>query len=175
MAGRVKLVAKRLGQTVVTVFGLAIINFCVLSLAPGDVIDALVAAGGASDAGYADALRKAFGLDQTWIGRLFDYLVGVATLNFGYSISLSMPVMQAIKAKRTGMAKGFPDTQCLAGGRLCAFIEFKAKSGSLDDEQINWLNWLHGCGFPVAVCRHPDTAAEFLRSHGFPFMGRIAA
>lgn len=83
--------------------------------------------------------------------------------------------MQAIKAKRTGMAKGFPDTQCLAGGGLCAFIEFKAKSGSLGDEQINWLNWLHGCGFPVAVCRHPDTATEFLRSHGFPFMGRIAA
>lgn len=83
--------------------------------------------------------------------------------------------MQAIKAKRTGMSKGFPDVLCLAGGGLCAFIEFKAKSGSLGDEQINWLNWLHGCGFPVAVCRHPDTAAEFLRSHGFPFAGRIAA
>ena len=112
-------------------------------------------------------------IQSTFIGRLkiiAPRIRVVASLN-----GVRTSAMQAIKAKRTGMAKGFPDTQCLAGGRLCAFIEFKAKSGSLDDEQINWLNWLHGCGFPVAVCRHPDTAAEFLRSHGFPFMGRIAA
>lgn len=82
---------------------------------------------------------------------------------------------QALAAKRTGMSKGFPDTQCLAGGGLCAFIEFKSKSGSLSAEQVEWLNWLRGCGFPVAVCRHPDTAAEWLRVQGFPFMGRIAA
>lgn len=94
----------------------------------------------------------------------------VASLN-----GVRTSAMQAIRAKRTGMAKGFPDTQCLAGGGLCAFIEFKAKSGTLGDEQVNWLNWLHGCGFPVAVCRHPDTAAEWLRAQGFPFAGRLAA
>lgn len=94
----------------------------------------------------------------------------VASLN-GVRTSRS----QALKAKRTGMSKGFPDTQCLAGGGLCAFIEFKAKDGSLSDEQTAWLNFLHGCGFPVAVCRHPDTAIEWLRTQGFPFMGRLAA
>jgi hypothetical protein len=80
----------------------------------------------------------------------------------------------ANQAKREGMATGFPDMMALAPGKI-AFLEFKAAKGKLSDNQGEWLDRLHGMGFPCGVFRDADRAVEFLREHGFPFIGRIAA
>lgn len=79
----------------------------------------------------------------------------------------------AQRAKREGLATGFPDVMCLAGGRV-AFIEFKAAKGVLSANQQDWLGWLRSDGFPVMVARDPDDALEFLRTNGFPFLARAA-
>lgn len=78
------------------------------------------------------------------------------------------------KVSREGIAKGFPDCIIL-WPRGVAFIEFKAKTGSLSESQVEWLGRLHGYGFPTMVARHPDTAIEFIRAAGAPFSGRLAA
>jgi hypothetical protein len=81
----------------------------------------------------------------------------------------------AQRAKREGLATGFPDMMALAPGGKAAFLEFKAPKGVLSDNQGDWLDRLHGMGFPCGVFRDADAAVEFLRSNGFPFIGRIAA
>lgn len=80
----------------------------------------------------------------------------------------------AQRAKREGLATGFPDMMAIAPGKV-AFLEFKSAKGRLSDNQGEWLDRLHGYGFPCGVFRDADVAVDFLREHGFPFIGRIAA
>jgi hypothetical protein len=80
----------------------------------------------------------------------------------------------AQRAKREGLATGFPDMMALAPGKV-AFIEFKSDAGRLSDNQSEWIERLIGMGFPCGVFRDADAAVDFLRQHGFPFIGRIAA
>lgn len=79
----------------------------------------------------------------------------------------------AMQAKREGLAKGFPDLLALWEGG-CAFLEIKARAGSLDVEQIAWLNWLHNAGNAVGVFRSVDTAIAFLKEQGAPFLAAAA-
>ena len=80
----------------------------------------------------------------------------------------------AQRAKREGMATGFPDLIALAPGRI-AFLEMKTATGALSTAQREWLDRLRGMGFPCGVFRDPDAALAFLAEQGFPFIGRIAA
>lgn len=80
----------------------------------------------------------------------------------------------ARQALREGMAKGFPDLIALAPGKI-AFLEMKAAKGRLSIDQEEWLERLSEMGFPCGVFRDPDDALRFLREHGFPFIGRMAA
>lgn len=88
----------------------------------------------------------------------------------------------AIKAKSEGLSKGFPDLNCLWSNGVgdaavpgIAFLELKDRNGSLSPEQTDWLNWLHQAGFPCGCFRSVDTACDFLRRHGAPFMMAVAA
>jgi hypothetical protein len=80
------------------------------------------------------------------------------------------------------MAKGFPDLSAMwsNGHRAAtlagmAFLELKDRGGSLAPEQIDWLNWLHQAGFPCGCFRSVESACNFLRRHGAPFMMAGAA
>lgn len=75
---------------------------------------------------------------------------------------------EKLKAAREGMARGFPDLIALSDPRLVAYLEIKARTGSLSDDQVAWLNFLHGAGFPCGCFRSVDTATAFLIEHGFP-------
>jgi hypothetical protein len=79
----------------------------------------------------------------------------------------------AQRAKREGMATGFPDMLCFWKGPGVAAIEFKTSKGKLSDSQAEWLDRLSEIGIPATVSRDADHAVEFLRSCGAPFIGRI--
>lgn len=81
---------------------------------------------------------------------------------------------QRLRKIREGMSPGFPDLTAIAEPRLVAFLEIKAKAGSLSSEQINWLNFLHSAGFPCGCFRSVETAVAFLRRHDFPFIDSVA-
>ncbi len=80
----------------------------------------------------------------------------------------------AARLKATGMRAGFLDTLVLGPDARFALVEFKSRPGSLSAEQLHWLHWLSQMGFPVAVFRHSGDAVEWVRSLGFPVLGRVA-
>lgn len=79
----------------------------------------------------------------------------------------------AQRAKREGMATGFPDIVCLWPGRGIAFLEFKTAKGRVSESQSEWLARLPAMGFPAFVVRDADEALHHLRLMGAPFVGRF--
>ena len=80
----------------------------------------------------------------------------------------------AQRAKREGMASGFPDILCFWAGRGVAAIEFKTAKGKLSDNQAEWIDRLTAMDIPATVSRDPDHALDWLRGLGAPFIGRLA-
>jgi hypothetical protein len=81
----------------------------------------------------------------------------------------------AQRAKREGMATGFPDMLCFWKGPGIAAIEFKSDKGRVSENQSEWIARLNDFGIPAIISRDADEAVEFLRRCGAPFIGRIAA
>lgn len=80
----------------------------------------------------------------------------------------------AQRAKREGLATGFPDLLAIGPGGRVAFIEIKTRTGRLTECQQEWQDRLSEMGFPVTVARDPDEALEFLRANDFPFLEAAA-
>lgn len=76
---------------------------------------------------------------------------------------------ESLTRHREGMVSGFPDLMALWDGRA-AFLEFKNRTGTLSETQVCCLNRLVRQNFVVGVFRSPDTAVEWLRGHGAPFL-----
>lgn len=76
----------------------------------------------------------------------------------------------AMRAKKEGMATGFPDVMCLWAGAGICFIEFKAIKGRLSEDQAEWIARLRERGHRVTVARSVDAAVDFLRECGAPVM-----
>lgn len=81
---------------------------------------------------------------------------------------------EVTRAKKEGLATGFPDVLCLWPGGGAAFIEFKAGKGRLTEHQAEWGERLQRYGHHYAVCRSADEAVMFLRRCGAPVMERAA-
>ncbi|CAH1657887.1 MAG: ABC transporter permease [Chelatococcus sp.] len=80
-----RFIGRRLLQALLTILGIAIINFFLLQLAPGDAADALAGEAGTADAEYLANLRREFGLDRPLWEQLAAFLMRIATFNLGYS------------------------------------------------------------------------------------------
>lgn len=76
---------------------------------------------------------------------------------------------EAIKRGREGLYPGFPDIMVLYDGK-CRFIEFKAGTGALSDNQIDCFNALVARNHTIGVFRSADTAIEWLRRTGVPIL-----
>lgn len=81
---------------------------------------------------------------------------------------------EAMRAKKEGLAKGFPDLIVLAPGGLVAFVEMKAMKGRVTEHQHEWIERLTRYGFRAAVCRSADAAIAFLRDCGFAIREQAA-
>jgi peptide/nickel transport system permease protein len=89
-------VLRRLAQVVPTVLIIVVLNFLILHLAPGDVVDVLAGEAGAANPEYVAELRRRFGLDQPVVVQLGRYLMNTLTLDLGYSFRHNVPVLQLI-------------------------------------------------------------------------------
>ncbi|HEY9238206.1 MAG TPA: ABC transporter permease [Burkholderiaceae bacterium] len=87
---------KRLLQVLPVVFGIALLNFLILQVAPGDVVDVMAGEAGAATPEYMAQLRASFGLDQPLYLQLGHYLWNVATLDLGFSFRQNMPVFDLV-------------------------------------------------------------------------------
>lgn len=77
--------AKRVAYGALAILAIAVINFFLLKLAPGDAAEALAGQAGTADPEYIAQLRAQFGLDQPLYSQLWAFLVRLATLDLGYS------------------------------------------------------------------------------------------
>lgn len=109
---------RRLPQVLPVVLGIALLNFLILQLAPGDVVDVLAGEAGAATPEFMATLRRNFGLDQPLGWQLLAYLKQVATLNLGWSFRQNMAVADLIAARlpATLLLMGLALTLALAGG-----------------------------------------------------------
>ena len=69
----------------VLLIAVIVLNFLLLQLAPGDVVDSMLAEAGGGDPVLAATLRMEYGLDQPIYVQLFKYLGQVLSGDLGYS------------------------------------------------------------------------------------------
>ena len=74
-------------HTLPTMFGILLINFLLLQLAPGDAADVMAGESGSATQESLAALRSQFGLDQSIPVQLWHYLSNLAHFNLGNALS----------------------------------------------------------------------------------------
>jgi peptide/nickel transport system permease protein len=99
MSRVLRYLAWRLLQAIPIVAGIAVFNFMLLQLAPGDAADVLAGEAGGATPEYIAELRARFGLDQPVPVQLGKYLWHVARLDLGFSFRHNMPVMDLILSR----------------------------------------------------------------------------
>ena len=90
----------RVLYTIPTLLGVAVLVFFMLRIVPGDVVEIKMRGdGGSVSQETIDAERKRMGLDKPLATQFADWMVGVATLNFGNSMWTERPVMEEIRGR----------------------------------------------------------------------------
>ncbi|WP_245497511.1 ABC transporter permease, partial [Mesorhizobium sp. M5C.F.Ca.IN.020.32.2.1] len=89
------LLRRRLVGSVFVLLIVVIGTFLLLEAAPGDAVDAYIASTG-GDAGMIELLRHRWGLDQSALTRLANYLWALLHLDLGQSVSFSRPIRDVI-------------------------------------------------------------------------------
>lgn len=93
---RSQLVRRRLLRMVPTALLIAVVNFGLLHLAPGDMADVLAGEAGSATPEFLAALRQQFGLDQPLGAQFLHYAWRLLHFDLGYSFRNSMPVSELI-------------------------------------------------------------------------------
>ena len=75
----------RLATALPVIFGIIVLNFLLIHLAPGDAASVLAGESGAATSEYMDELRHKFGLDQSLSMQFLNYVSNMAHLSLGYS------------------------------------------------------------------------------------------
>lgn len=88
----IRYLLSRLAWAVPIVLAILVINFLIIHIVPGDPIQALVGDFPAPP-GYAEQVRKEFGLDQPLLVQLGLYLSNLAQGNLGFSFANRQPVI----------------------------------------------------------------------------------
>lgn len=96
MTANLGTLGRRFLQMASVVVGIAVINFCLLHLAPGDAVQVLAGEAGSATPEYIAALRAQFGLDQPMAVQFAKYLGKVLTLDLGFSFRQGLPVATLI-------------------------------------------------------------------------------
>lgn len=91
-----KLLAERIGYAVVLLIAVLVLNFVMINLAPGDVVDTIAADMGGADAELMAQIRAEYGLDQPFIVQLGNYIGRVLQFDLGYSYFYNRPVTELI-------------------------------------------------------------------------------
>jgi peptide/nickel transport system permease protein len=93
---RLRYVLRRLLHAVPVLLGIAVVNFLLLQLAPGDAADVLAGEAGSATPEYMAMLRKNFGLDKSIPEQLFIYIKNLLMFDLGFSFRHGMPVLELI-------------------------------------------------------------------------------
>lgn len=125
-------------QLAFVLLGIALINFFLLHLAPGDAAQVLAGESGAATPEYMEALRRQFGLDQPLYVQFLRYLGNLVTFDLGYSFRQSLPVSELIlqRLPATLLLMGTSIGFALVAGCSLGFLAAR-RAGKLTDTVIS--------------------------------------
>ncbi len=89
----------RLAFALPVVFGILVLNFFLIQLAPGDAASVLAGESGAASPEYTAMLREKFGLDRPLLEQFWAYIGNALQFNLGYSFRNDSPVFELILAR----------------------------------------------------------------------------
>ena len=89
-------------HAVPTILGIIVLDFLLLQLMPGDAADVIASESGIATAETMAALRERFGLDQTVLTQLMNFLGHLVRFDLGFSPRYNMPVVDMIMARLPG-------------------------------------------------------------------------
>lgn len=96
MPGWTTFIVRRLWQVIPVLLAIAVMNFLLVHLAPGDAADVLAGQSGQGSAAYISQLRHEFGLDKPLYLQLLIYFGKLLHLDLGYSFVQQTPVLTLI-------------------------------------------------------------------------------
>ncbi len=89
--------AQRLAIALLTLFGMSIVIFVLLRLAPGDIVDILFATGGYVNPAERKAIMREMGLDRPYWVQYLDWMRQILSGDLGKSYRYDLPAWQIIK------------------------------------------------------------------------------
>ncbi|HEV7257535.1 MAG TPA: ABC transporter permease [Bosea sp. (in: a-proteobacteria)] len=92
-------VAVRLLQVIPSVLGIAVLNFALLHLAPGDAAEIIAAQSGGASKEFVEELRRSFGIDLPIYQQFFVYLGKLVSFDLGISNVQQRPVLELISER----------------------------------------------------------------------------
>lgn len=93
-----RLLLRRVLQGIPLLLGVIVINFALMKLVPGSLLDVMTAEQQVTDPAMIARLRHLYGLDQSALMQLLHYLMAVCQLDLGFSYRQNMPVIDVILA-----------------------------------------------------------------------------
>jgi peptide/nickel transport system permease protein len=90
-------IAQRLGIALLTLFGMSLVIFFLLRLAPGDIVDILFASAGYVNPAEKQAILKELGMDRPYWVQYSEWLRQLLTGDLGKSYRYDLPAWQIIK------------------------------------------------------------------------------
>lgn len=131
---RIAFLLRRVVKAIPILLAIAICNFVLLKMAPGDAADVLAGEAGSATPEYLASLKAQFGLDQpTWL-QLARYVGRLLTFDLGYSFRNQTGVATLILDR-------MPATLILMVGALALAFLFGALLGVLASRHVNgWID-----------------------------------
>lgn len=169
---KIRSMALRCVKAVVVIALIAVVNFFLVRMAPGDPAQVMAGQSGATDEKYMAQLRQEFGLDQSLPTQLGAYVNHLAHLDLGYSHRQQQPVLTLIldRLPATLLLTGLAFALSVSLGVLLGVLSAR-RAGSWTDAGISaaallfyatpifwsglllvlifsvWLGWLPAYGY----------------------------
>jgi peptide/nickel transport system permease protein len=90
-------IAQRLGIGLVTLFGMSVVIFLLLRLAPGNIVDILFSTGGYVNPSERAAIERELGLDRPLWAQYVEWMGQLAVGNLGKSYRYDLPAWEIIR------------------------------------------------------------------------------
>lgn len=132
---RTRFLAGRLAQTVPLILAVIVLNFLILTMVPGDLVDVIAGETGSATDDYVRDLRAAYGLDLTRFEQFTNYLRNVAVFDLGFSHRHGQTVASLIldRLPATLLLCLTSLTVAIAIGVLLGALSAKHQDGVLDE------------------------------------------